>query len=228
MFDIKDEVIIKPEFIEYYESSGLAQIRKSENLSKIGRVTVVNDMKLLVQVDFWSSTPSKFTVKMEHLTLVSRASDRPDVSAEPMGAVVNKNDAQKLLAREGVIEESEMEMFEIPDFNNMEEAPKKHNAGKPMMSLIRPEFLEGLATALTYGATKYDEKRGDLPNYLQGQGFHYTEILDSLMRHLNAWQKGEDLDPESKLNHLNLASANLMFLVTYINSEKGIDDRVKL
>jgi len=106
--------------------------------------------------------------------------------------------------------------------------PKKYNDNKPMMSLIRPEFQLDLARALTYGYTKYGEQRGDIQNYLKGDGFHYSTILDSLQRHLNAFQSGIDIDEESGLNHLSLAAANLMFLHTYQNSGKGTDDRVNI
>ena len=106
--------------------------------------------------------------------------------------------------------------------------PKKYNVGKPMMSLVRPEFIKGTAEGLTYGYTKYDEKRGEIQNYLKGDGFHYSTIYDSLQRHLNAWQSGENIDEESGLHHLKLASANLMFLLTYELTGNGIDDRIVL
>jgi hypothetical protein len=109
------------------------------------------------------------------------------------------------------------------------EEPKKYNTGKPMMSLVRPEFQLALAEALTYGYTKYDEKRGDIQNYLKGDGFHYSSILDSLERHINAFKSGQSFDVgESELHHLSLAAANLMFLYAYETSDKGIDDRVVL
>lgn len=110
----------------------------------------------------------------------------------------------------------------------MNNIPKKLDQNKPMMSLIRPEFSRALAEALTYGFTKYNEQRGDIQNYLKGEGFHYSRIYDSLQRHLTAWYSGENIDPESGLHHLALASANLMFLHTYEISEKGIDDRIIL
>lgn len=116
----------------------------------------------------------------------------------------------------------------IPTVNFIQEAPKKYNAGKPMMSLVRPEFTTAIAEVLTYGFEKYDEKRGDIQNYLKGDGFHYSEIYDSLQRHLNEWFQGVDLDPETKRSHLAHAGANLMFLLTYSLTEKGVDDRIVL
>lgn len=111
----------------------------------------------------------------------------------------------------------------IPDIK-----PIKYNQGKPMMSLIRPEFQKGLATALTYGYTKYEEQRGDIQNYLKGEGFYYSTIYDSLNRHLGEWWSGNNIDEESGIHHLYMAAANLMFLATYEVSNKGIDDRVIL
>ena len=105
-------------------------------------------------------------------------------------------------------------------------APKKYNDNKPIMSLIRPEFQLALAEALTYGASKYEEKRGDVPNYLKGNGFNYSTIYDSLQRHLLAWQSGNSLDEESGLNHLIHAASNIMFLYAYETTNKGVDDRV--
>ena len=108
------------------------------------------------------------------------------------------------------------------------EAPVKHNKDKAMMSLVRPEFIKGIAEGLTFGYIKYDEKRGDMPNYLKGEGFYYSEIIDSLQRHLNEFQSGESIDKESGLSHLALAAVNLMFLHTYEIGDKGVDDRTVL
>jgi len=106
--------------------------------------------------------------------------------------------------------------------------PTKHNKNKPMMSLVRPEFTRGIAEALTYGYTKYDEQRGDIQNYLKGDGFYYSTILDSLERHIGAFKSGVDIDEESGIHHLLMAATNLMFLHTYEVSDKGKDDRVVL
>lgn len=110
---------------------------------------------------------------------------------------------------------------EVPD----RDVPLKFDDNKPMMHLVRPEFIKGLASALTYGATKYDEKRGSEPNYMRGEGFQYSKILDSLERHLNAFKSGENIDPESQQHHLLLAGVNTMFLYMYEISDKGKDDR---
>ena len=119
-------------------------------------------------------------------------------------------------------------MAEAAEYLMLSSEPKKYNDNKPMMSLIRPEFQLALAECLTYGYTKYEEQRGDIQNYLKGDGFHYSTIIDSLERHLNAFKSGVSIDEESGLEHLVLATANLMFLHTYEQCERGIDDRIKL
>ncbi len=131
--------------------------------------------------------------------------------------------------RRGVSGENEPTVAEkyINHMNN-KFGPKKYNANKPMMSLIRPEFQLGLGKALTYGYTKYGEERGSEPNYLKGNGLYYSEVLDSLERHINAFKSGVGIDEESGVEHLLLAAANLMFLHTYENSDKGKDDRTVL
>jgi hypothetical protein len=107
------------------------------------------------------------------------------------------------------------------------ETPQKFDAGKPMVHLVQPSFILGIAEGLTYGFEKYSEKRGDI-NFLRGEGHSYTKIYDSMQRHIMAWASGEEIDPESGVSHLSLAGANLMFLHTYQNSDKGIDDRTPL
>ena len=115
--------------------------------------------------------------------------------------------------------------IELAPYEESNKEPKKYDTNKPMMSLIRPEFQLELAKALTYGFDKYDEKIGDTPNYLKGEGFHYSKIINSLERHLNAFKRGVKIDDESGIEHLVLAAVNIMFLHTYENSDKGIDDR---
>ncbi len=270
MFEKKDEVRIIPEFLELYENMGLknftvekeidAIMGQSVTVSKIGRITFLDDIN--AQVDFWDSTPSKFTVRQRHLELVSRAEEREDVAGEPMGAIVDEKTAKDLLLREGVIDEEELMSFEVPDLDTHEpceyvtsitvpsngsytfdlpegttvvtpeftqnHVPKKLDSGKPRMDLIRPEFTLALGEALAYGAEKYDEKIGETPNYLRGDGFNYSRIIASLERHIAQWKMGINIDEESNIDHLALAGANLMFLLTYEKTEKGIDDRVIL
>lgn len=95
----------------------------------------------------------------------------------------------------------------------------KYDDGKSLMSLVDPWALEGLAKVLTFGAKKYR------PWGWKTSGFPYSRVLDSLHRHLAAFERGEDLDPESGLPHIDHIGANWMFLSYYTKEMKHLDDR---
>jgi len=117
----------------------------------------------------------------------------------------------------------------VPEKTQADDMPKKYDENKPMMHLVRPEFILGMAEALSYGAKKYQEERGSVPNYMKGDGFNYSKIYDSLQRHLMSFQSGQSYDVgESEKHHLLLAACNIMFLYMYEISGKGKDDRFKI
>lgn len=103
-------------------------------------------------------------------------------------------------------------------------AAVKHDSGKTDWSLMPWEAVEEINKVLEFGARKYAAH-----NWTQGDGFRYTRVLNSLFRHLFAWSKGEDLDPESGLSHLAHAGCNIIFLLYYnrYKSRYNNDDRFK-
>ena len=84
---------------------------------------------------------------------------------------------------------------------------KKYDTGKLRYDLLPPEVMEALASVLTYGAQKY----GD--NNWQSLTDFDKRYYSALMRHIEAWRKGEICDEESGLPHLHHALANVAFLV---------------
>lgn len=100
----------------------------------------------------------------------------------------------------------------------------KHDDGKPDWSLVPFESLEGMVKVLEFGAKKYDGW-----NWTTNGGFSYMRVMRSCLRHLFAWSRGEDLDPESGLSHIHHAMCNLLFISHYIgNKDKYTkDDRQK-
>ena len=96
----------------------------------------------------------------------------------------------------------------------------RFNAGKLRLSLSSPWADEGLAAVLTYGANKYAAH-----NYRKG--LSWSETLDSLKRHLSAFIKGEDIDPESGLPHIDHIACNAHFLSHFQKLGSGVDDRWK-
>lgn len=99
---------------------------------------------------------------------------------------------------------------------------QKFDQGKPDWSLVPFEALEGMVKVLEFGAKKYDSW-----NWTTDGGFKWTRVLSSCFRHLFAWARGQDLDPESGLSHIHHAQCNLLFLAFYLgNKEKfNKDDR---
>ena len=59
------------------------------------------------------------------------------------------------------------------------------------------------------------------------KGLKYTEICESLQRHLNAFLDREDDDQESKLAHVGHICCNAMFLSYMFLFRKDMDDRYK-
>lgn len=97
----------------------------------------------------------------------------------------------------------------------------KHDAGKPPLALIPPhaELLE--AEAFADGRGKYG-----LHNYLEG-GLTAVQLVSSVKRHINAWLRGEELAPDSKVHHLGHARAGLGMLIELQAQGTLVDDRYR-
>lgn len=100
-------------------------------------------------------------------------------------------------------------------------AALKYDSGKLPLSLLPSEALEEIAKVLQHGAEKYAAHNWR-------KGFVWSRTLDALLRHIYAWQRGEDIDPDSGLNHLAHAGCNVLFLLSFIRTSTGLDDRYKI
>ena len=98
---------------------------------------------------------------------------------------------------------------------------RKDDQDKPRPELIAPEIVEALGTILAYGAKKYEDRNWE-------KGMKWSRVYGGLMRHLWAWWKGEDQDPETGRSHLWHAACNIMFLIAYEARKAGEDDRPKV
>jgi Domain of unknown function (DUF5664) len=96
----------------------------------------------------------------------------------------------------------------------------KHDGEKTMLALLPFEAIEEVGKVLTFGAQKYAAHnwRG---------GFAYSRVLSAALRHLFAWARGQDNDPESGLSHLAHAACCILFLLSFTLSGSGIDDRYR-
>lgn len=100
----------------------------------------------------------------------------------------------------------------------MEQAGIKFDKDKPRFDLIDPLAMEGLALVLTAGAAKYDANNWR-------KGLAYTRLISSLERHLNAFKRGEDIDPETGLPHIDHLGCNWHFLSYFTKQRPDLDDR---
>lgn len=96
----------------------------------------------------------------------------------------------------------------------------RYNAGKPDFSLIPLVTMEGEARVWAYGAKKYKAW-----NWMKGMDWSVPYAC--AIRHLAAFQRGEDVDPETLESHIDHAMCNLRMLKYYTEYYKEGDDRPK-
>ena len=84
----------------------------------------------------------------------------------------------------------------------------KHDSEKNRLDLLPPELIEATGHILTFGAKKYAAQEWRT-------GIEYSRIIGAIMRHFNAWLKGEENDLESGKPHLWHMTCNLAFLITF-------------
>jgi hypothetical protein len=111
------------------------------------------------------------------------------------------------------------------DFNNLVDTITtsgaiKHDQGKPGMNLLSREALEQIALVMDFGKEKYAAHNWR-------KGFQWSRPLSAAIRHIMAFNDGEDKDPESGLSHLAHAACCIMFLLEFEKTHKDLDDRWK-
>jgi len=100
----------------------------------------------------------------------------------------------------------------------MPDQADKNDSEKIPVELVPASFIEDIAKVLSHGAKKYERNNWT-------KGLPWTRIYGATLRHLYAWAKGEDNDPESGEPHLIHAVCNLLFLSTWSKTRKENDDR---
>jgi hypothetical protein len=96
----------------------------------------------------------------------------------------------------------------------------KHDDGKPRLELLDRLWLVETAKVLGFGAAKYSAHNWR-------EGIQVSRIVGAILRHITAYNNGEDIDPESGLHHLAHASCELMFLTNMALTRPDMDDRYK-
>jgi len=95
---------------------------------------------------------------------------------------------------------------------------KKYDQGKARLDLIPHEALEELGKVLAFGANKYGTSNW-------ANGINYSRLIAASLRHISAYNGGEDLDPESGLCHIDHAMCNLVFLSWMRKHRTDMDNR---
>ena len=97
----------------------------------------------------------------------------------------------------------------------------KYDEDKVRMDLVPLECIESIAKVLTYGADKYEENSWqELPDF-------WKRYKAALLRHLTALDKGELIDKESGLYHIDQVLTNAMFLSWGFHNGKAISINTK-
>jgi hypothetical protein len=99
-----------------------------------------------------------------------------------------------------------------------EQSGRKDDDSKPMMALLDPYAMEQLSLVLTFGAKKY-------ASWNWAGGITYSRLLSAALRHIFAFLKREEVDPESGLPHLAHALCCLMFCLSMTKRRPDLDDR---
>ena len=95
---------------------------------------------------------------------------------------------------------------------------KRFDEGKLRYSLLPQDGIDALARHYGVGAAKYGDFNWE-------KGMAHSRVLDSLLRHVAAYRRGEDVDADTGSLHLIAAAWNALTLAVYQMRGVGADDR---
>lgn len=93
----------------------------------------------------------------------------------------------------------------------------KYDDNKPRMDLLDSQALEGLASVLTFGARKYAAHNWR-------NGISNSRLVAAMLRHIFAIMRGEYVDPESGLPHVDHVGCCWMFLSNNMKNRPDLND----
>lgn len=102
----------------------------------------------------------------------------------------------------------------------MSKEGRKDDTEKAPLDLLSPIAMEEVAKVMGFGAKKY-------ARHNWRAGIAWSRIIAAALRHIMAFNRGEDKDPETGISHIAHASCCLMFLLTYEKERREFDDRYK-
>ena len=111
---------------------------------------------------------------------------------------------------------------EMKEWNKSETGAMREAIGVPYFRQLPLEALAAGAAALEYGANKYDNRNWE-------KGLPYQQMIDSLKRHIEDFERGHDYDDAeggSGLPHVALIMSSAMMLSASVIRGIGQDDRL--
>jgi len=94
----------------------------------------------------------------------------------------------------------------------------KDDKDKDRIDLLPIDPLFDIAKVFEFGANKYEANSWKTD-------IEFSRVYSSIMRHMMSWKNGRSIDPESGLNHVAHAGAQIMILLQYIRDREYMDDR---
>ena len=99
---------------------------------------------------------------------------------------------------------------------------KKFDDGKIPVDLLPVSSLMKMAEVLGFGVKKYGRE-----NWRAENRPNWSRVYASIQRHLMAFWSGQDIDPDSGLEHLAHAGTQIAMLLYYVQANPELDDRFK-
>lgn len=106
------------------------------------------------------------------------------------------------------------------DIENPPGKATRYDEGKTDWSLMPFDAVEEINKVLEFGAKKY------APNNWK-KGFPVSRVLNSCLRHLFSFLRGERVDPESGLSHIAHAACNLLFILYFLKYKEKYADFIE-
>lgn len=165
----------------------------------------------------------------EFPTDADRAAQHPPGDGYPttaqikaMAAEINYRGAKKLdeIHKAAIVDTATIPPETVAAIQKQFGTALKFDGDKLPLHLLSTEAMNQTAAVLKFGAQKYAEHNWR-------KGFAWSRPLSAAMRHITAFNAGEDTDPESGLSHLAHAACCIMFLLEFEKTHPHLDDRYK-
>ena len=113
----------------------------------------------------------------------------------------------------------EVTISSIPEHTKESNPKDAIGSTKPPIANVPLSVISEVGMALAEGAWKYGSSNWRVI------GVRASVYWDATFRHIKAWWEGEDVDPDSKLNHITKAISALMVLRDAMIQDNWTDDR---